>query len=73
MEKGFKKSSGDDNETVRNVIDEAFVHKICITIEIEKKTISSDKIRLECTQQGMTFSLSTLSKATLKLAINYIP
>ena len=36
MEKGLKKSSGDDNETVRNVIDEAFVHKICITIEIEK-------------------------------------
>ena len=72
MEKGLKKSSGDDNETVRNVIDEAFVHKICITIEIEK-TISSDKIRLECTQQGMTFSLLTLTKATLKLAINYIP
>ena len=38
-----------------------------------KKTISSDKIRLECTQQSMTFSLITLTKATLKLAINYIP
>ena len=37
-----------------------------------KKTISSDKIRLECTQKSMTFSLLTLTKATLKLAINYI-
>ena len=72
MEKSLKKSSGDDNETVRNVIDEAFVNKICITIEIEK-SISSDKIRLECTQQGMTFSLLTIAKATLKLAIDYIP